>query len=416
MKDLSGGQKRRLDLALGIVGDPRLLFLDEPTTGFDPTRPARGVGRWSGPARGQHHHPADHALHGRGAAAGRPGRGDRRRDGSSPRARPATIGGGTPPGPASGSHCPRLEVEDLPSSHDLGPNGRVTLEVDTRAAVLARAQPARRWNAHAGLPRLAEGPPSLEDVCLRLTGSASGPAGDEPPPKPHSAAPSPGAAVSAAPAAVPAAAARAAPSAHRAPGPLRAALVLAQPAERVFTFVFPVVIIVIFGAVFSNGRPDAFTTGSPGCSTTCRRSPRCPCSGPAPASWRQRSAFRRPDGILKRVRATPLPAWVYFVGSSRLHRHQRRRGGADRRRRRAVRRRAADPLGRDRGDPRPRRRQLCSLGVAVASLVRNAEAAPAVVQSVLFPLVFTSGTYSPIHSQVLNDIASTLPVRPSTRR
>lgn len=37
VKDLSGGQKRRLDLALGIVGDPRLLFLDEPTTGFDPS-------------------------------------------------------------------------------------------------------------------------------------------------------------------------------------------------------------------------------------------------------------------------------------------------------------------------------------------------------------------------------------------
>ncbi len=34
---LSGGQKRRLDLALGIVGDPDLLFLDEPTTGFDPS-------------------------------------------------------------------------------------------------------------------------------------------------------------------------------------------------------------------------------------------------------------------------------------------------------------------------------------------------------------------------------------------
>ena len=33
---LSGGQKRRLDLALGVVGEPDLIYLDEPTTGFDP--------------------------------------------------------------------------------------------------------------------------------------------------------------------------------------------------------------------------------------------------------------------------------------------------------------------------------------------------------------------------------------------
>jgi ABC-2 type transport system ATP-binding protein len=36
-RTLSGGQQRRLDLALGIVGDPDLIFLDEPTTGFDPS-------------------------------------------------------------------------------------------------------------------------------------------------------------------------------------------------------------------------------------------------------------------------------------------------------------------------------------------------------------------------------------------
>ncbi|HSG78416.1 MAG TPA: ABC transporter ATP-binding protein [Acidimicrobiia bacterium] len=44
VKTLSGGQQRRLDLALGIIGRPDLIFLDEPTTGFDPSARRRS---WS---------------------------------------------------------------------------------------------------------------------------------------------------------------------------------------------------------------------------------------------------------------------------------------------------------------------------------------------------------------------------------
>jgi ABC-2 type transport system permease protein len=117
-------------------------------------------------------------------------------------------------------------------------------------------------------------------------------------------------------------------------------------------------------------------------------------------------SLRRQTGLLKRVRATPLPAWAYFLG---LLAH-------------CVMVSIVDvalivAVGRLYGVPLPTHwlaiavtlvlgaASFCALGVAVASLIRNAEAAPSVVQLVLFPLVFVSGTYMPIHSDVLNRIA-----------
>jgi ABC-type transporter Mla maintaining outer membrane lipid asymmetry ATPase subunit MlaF len=46
-----GGQRRRVDVALGIVGNPELIFLDEPTTGFDPEARRQFWGLIQGQAR-----------------------------------------------------------------------------------------------------------------------------------------------------------------------------------------------------------------------------------------------------------------------------------------------------------------------------------------------------------------------------
>ncbi len=75
VKRLSGGQQRRLDVGLGIIGNPELLFLDEPTTGLDPSGRRETWELIRRLAAGGHHGAADDALHGRGGGAGGPGGG-----------------------------------------------------------------------------------------------------------------------------------------------------------------------------------------------------------------------------------------------------------------------------------------------------------------------------------------------------
>ena len=71
-KELSGGQRQRLSIAVALVNDPQVLFLDEPTTGLDP-QARRNL--WelvrSIKVKGQNRRP-HHALHGRGRGALRP--------------------------------------------------------------------------------------------------------------------------------------------------------------------------------------------------------------------------------------------------------------------------------------------------------------------------------------------------------
>lgn len=186
-----------------------------------------------------------------------------------------------------------------------------------------------------------------------------------------------------------------------------------NPQSAFFTFVFPVVIIVIFGAVFNGGGNNEFFYGLTGLQYYVPTIAALSVLGACYSQLAIVLAMRRQDGILKRLRATPLPAWVYFLG---LLAHCVVISVVE-----VV---LIIVVGRLYGVPMPTHwtailvtlvlgaASFCALGVAVASLVRNAEAAPAVVQFILFPLVFISGTYFPIHSDVLNRIADVLPVRP----
>jgi ABC-2 type transport system permease protein len=186
-----------------------------------------------------------------------------------------------------------------------------------------------------------------------------------------------------------------------------------NPQSAFFTFVFPVVIIVIFGAVFNDKSANSFYFGLTSLQyyipTIAALSVLGSCYGQLAVAL----AARRQNGILKRVRATPLPAWAYFTG---LLAHCVLVSLAD----------IALIVGAGRlyGVPFPSQwpaialtlvlgaASFCALGVALASVISNAEAAPAVAQLVLFPLLFLSGTYLPIHSQLLNQVAGWLPVRP----
>lgn len=186
-----------------------------------------------------------------------------------------------------------------------------------------------------------------------------------------------------------------------------------NPQSMVFTFVLPVVIIAIFGAVFGGGQGEDFFFGMSGMQYYTPTIAAVSVLGACYGQLAIVLAMRRQTGVLKRLHATPLPAWVYFAGLL-VH---------------CVVVSIVDValvigIGRLYGVPWPTQwaalavtlvfgaASFCALGVGVASLIRNSEAAPAVVQFIQFPLVFISGSYFPIHSGVLNEIAGLLPVKP----
>ncbi|MGH3406422.1 MAG: ABC transporter permease, partial [Streptosporangiaceae bacterium] len=186
-----------------------------------------------------------------------------------------------------------------------------------------------------------------------------------------------------------------------------------NPQSAVFTFIFPVVFITLLGALFGAVTKSSYFGGRPALGYYVPTIAAVSVVGSCYGQLAVALAARRQNGMLKRARATPLPAWAYFAGLL-VH---------------CVLVSAVDivlivGVGRLYGLPLPAQwpaialtlvlgaASFCALGVAVASLIRNAEAAPAVAQLVLFPLLFLSGTYMPITSGVLNRVTSWLPVRP----
>jgi ABC-2 type transport system ATP-binding protein len=169
VKTLSGGQQRRLELALGLVGDPDLLFLDEPTTGFDPSarRQAWGIlddlvnlGKTillTTHYMDEAQHLADRIAiidHGRIVAQGTPETLGGRADGKS------VIRFALPEGVA---------LERIPISGATQRDGLVELEAESPTRALHQLT---GWAMENGveLERLQVSRPSLEDVYLELTG------------------------------------------------------------------------------------------------------------------------------------------------------------------------------------------------------------------------------------------------------
>jgi ABC-2 type transport system ATP-binding protein len=169
IKTLSGGQQRRLDLGLGIIGNPELLVLDEPTTGFDPTA-RRGAwdlvralaGGGTTVLLTTHYMDEAEALADRVAVinAGR----------IIAQGTPASIGGRDVGETTIRFRLPpAISVADLPVAASVAGNGAVEIRTDKEIEVLA-ALTTWALRDKVELIGLTVERRTLEDVYLSLTG------------------------------------------------------------------------------------------------------------------------------------------------------------------------------------------------------------------------------------------------------
>ena len=174
----SGGMRRRLDLAASLVGEPAVLFLDEPTTAVDPASRRGPVGADPPPRRQGHDGAVDHAVPGRGGSARRPDRGDR--------PRPARQRGhrrslkdrvGAAVVELSVADADRARTMAAPTAAGADPRGGDSGAIVVPAPLGARSlHGVLRDLEAAGIApeRIGLRKPTLDEVFLTLTGRAAG--------------------------------------------------------------------------------------------------------------------------------------------------------------------------------------------------------------------------------------------------
>ncbi len=399
---LSGGQQRRLDVAIALVGDPDLLFLDEPTTGFDPSarREAWEVIK-NLSALGKTvlltTHYMDEAQYlaadvaviadGRIVARGTPGTlGHRELQRARVRFRPGD--GPLPPAHLHGS----VDAE-----------GFVEFSTEDATTALFELTSWAREN-HRPLDGLEVVRPSLEDVYLELTGAGASDA-------PSVAVDPPDQSLAPNPVAPPRSAPPETTWTSRVARTINLTFSQARyvnkafwrnPARAFFTFAFPLMFLVIFTSIAGNFKVNLGTRVVTSATYYVASMGAYAVINACFQSLSVAIAFQREAGILKRIKGTPLPRFS-FLGGRIVHAMAVSfilvaltaafgrsfysvdiPTGLT-----LVRFLVAIAVGAA---------AFCALGLAITAVIPDADSAPVIVNAVLLPLLFLSGIFIPFNT------------------
>ena len=365
VRRLSGGLQRRLDVAVGLAGDPELLFLDEPTTGFDPMArqgawamicALRGLGKTI--VLTTHYLDEAQALADRVAIM----------------VRGEIIAEDTPARLIGADETTVVRFR-IPDGVALPPALALTEAQDESWAELRTVTPTRdlhaltSWAMEAGidLDELTASRPSLEEVYLQLVAADPG----------------------------------------SEPSSLRLALrqvkyeqraFLRNPAAAFFTLAFPLIFLVILNVIFGDDDLDLGGRVISGATFYVPAIMALTVVNSCYTGLAMGFAINRDEGVLKRVRGAPLPSWAFLFGRI-----------AHTTLVMVVLAAIVIAFGWVFYDVELPTTALpavlvtlalgalafSALGLAMAALIPNADAAPAVVNASILPLLFISDVFIP---------------------